>query len=77
MENGLKKNATKEEQIEGEEARKRIINHNLRLVINIAKKYKGRGLPFADLISEGNNGLIRAINKFEYKKGYKISTYAT
>lgn len=77
MENGLKKNASKEEQIEGEEARKRIINHNLRLVINIAKKYKGRGLPFADLISEGNNGLIRAINKFEYKKGYKISTYAT
>ncbi|AHK22438.1 sigma-70 family RNA polymerase sigma factor [Candidatus Hepatoplasma crinochetorum] len=77
MEKGLKKNATKDEQIDGDEARKKIINHNLRLVINIAKKYKGRGLPFADLISEGNNGLIRAINKFEYKKGYKISTYAT
>ncbi|BDV02398.1 MAG: hypothetical protein HPAVJP_2870 [Candidatus Hepatoplasma vulgare] len=58
-------------------AKEILINHNLRLVINIAKKYKGRGLPFSDLISEGNNGLIRAINKFDYKKGYKISTYAT
>ncbi|RKX67290.1 MAG: hypothetical protein DRP42_00930 [Tenericutes bacterium] len=45
--------------------------------MNISKKYKTRGLPFADLISEGNNGLIKAINKYDYKKGYKVSTYAT
>lgn len=58
-------------------ARDELINRNLRLVINIAKKYKNRGIPFADLISEGNSGLIRAINKYDYRKGYKISTYAT
>ncbi|MCR8613188.1 MAG: RNA polymerase sigma factor [Mycoplasma sp.] len=54
-----------------------IIKKNLRLVINNAKKYKNRGLSFMDLISEGNSGLLKAISKFEYKRGFKFSTYAT
>ncbi len=61
----------------GEEAKEIMVKRNLRLVVNMAKKYKSRGLPFPDLIAEGNNGLIKAINKFDYTKGYKISTYAT
>lgn len=60
-----------------EEAKKELINRNLRLVIDIAKRYRNRGLPFSDLISEGNNGLIRAIIKYDYRKGFKVSTYAT
>jgi len=59
------------------EATDALINHNLRLVINIAKNYVGRGLSLLDLIQEGNIGLIRAIDKFDYKKGFKFSTYAT
>lgn len=77
IETGSKPNASWLEKEKAEKAKNILINHNLRLVINIAKKYKGRGLPFSDLISEGNNGLIRAISKFDYTKGYKISTYAT
>lgn len=69
--------ATKIEKELGEEAKNIMIKRNLRLVVNIAKKYKQRGLPFQDLIAEGNNGLIRAINKYDYTKGFKISTYAT
>lgn len=59
------------------EARKALIEANLRLVISVAKRYLGRGLSFSDLIQEGNSGLMRAVDKFEYKRGYKFSTYAT
>ena len=59
------------------EAKDELITHNLRLVVNVAKNYIGRGLSFLDLIQEGNIGLMRAIDKFDYKKGFKFSTYAT
>jgi RNA polymerase primary sigma factor len=63
--------------IDGELAQEHLIRANARLVISVAKKYIGRGVPFLDLIQEGNIGLIRATNKFEYQRGHKFSTYAT
>ncbi len=62
---------------EYEEAKRRLSGGNLRLVVSIAKKYRNRGLSFLDIIQEGNTGLMRAVDKYEYKRGYKFSTYAT
>ncbi|HYE02208.1 MAG TPA: sigma-70 family RNA polymerase sigma factor [Phycisphaerales bacterium] len=62
---------------EYEQAKRDLAGGNLRLVVSIAKKYRNRGLPFLDIIQEGNTGLLRAVDKYEYKRGYKFSTYAT
>jgi RNA polymerase primary sigma factor len=62
---------------EYESAKRQLADGNLRLVVSIAKRYRNRGLSFLDLIQEGNTGLMRAVDKYEYRRGYKFSTYAT
>ncbi len=58
-------------------AKEKLINHNLRLVVSVARNYQGQGLSFGDLVQEGMLGLIRAAEKFDWRKGYRFSTYAT
>ena len=77
MEQDLAKKIIEGTEAEANEAKKRLAEANLRLVVSIAKRYVGRGMQFLDLIQEGNLGLLKAVDKFDYTKGFKFSTYAT
>jgi len=82
LETGKRLSATRKRDLamvvrEGKAARSHLLEANLRLVVSLAKRYTGRGMPLLDLIQEGNLGLIRAMEKFDYAKGFKFSTYAT
>jgi len=75
---GAEEIAALEERVrEGEQARRRLIEANLRLVVSVARRYVNRGIPLSDLVQEGNIGLLRAVDKFDYTRGFKFSTYAT
>ena len=76
IQQGLSENATQEEKIKANKARNKLVGSNLRFVVSVAKQYRNQGLPFVDLINEGNLGIIQAAEKFDYTKGYKFISYA-
>ena len=76
IQQGLSENATREEKIKADKARNKLVGSNLRFVISVAKQYRNQGLPFVDLINEGNLGMIQAAEKFDWTKGYKFISYA-